>query len=190
MARNVRPIPKGYHSVTPYLAGNDAARAIDFYRRAFNAEETVRMKGPDGKVSRAEIKLGDSTIMLAPPNNGPAAPQTLGGSAVSIFLYLEDVDSTFKKALSAGAKEVQPLADMFWGDRYGRLTDPFGHWWSIATHVEDVAPEEMGRRAQEAAKAQRAHATRWTGVCKIGIFRSARFRRRDSAMKRSSYRTF
>jgi PhnB protein len=159
MAKHVKPVPEGYHSATPYLAVSDGARAIDFYKRAFNASEIMRMNGPDGKVSHAEIKIGDSILMLGPANGDLKSPESLNGSTVSIFLYLEDVDSTFKRALSAGAKEVQPLNNMFWGDRYGRLADPFGHSWSLATHVEDVSPEEMGRRAQEAAKAaQRAHA--------------------------------
>ena len=114
------------------------------------------MPGPDGKISHAEITIGDSIIMLGPSqaNTGVRSPESIGSSTVSIFLYLEDVDSTFKKALSAGAKETQPLADQLWGDRYGRLTDPFGHSWSLATHKEDVSSEEMSRRMQEAAKKQ------------------------------------
>jgi PhnB protein len=161
MAKKAHAIPKGFHSVTPYLAVQDVPQAIDFYRRAFGAEEIMRMNGPHGTVSHAEIKIGDSIIMLAEetPNGGLRSPQSLGGSAVSMVLYLKDVDSTFEQALSAGAKEQQPLSNMFWGDRYGRLTDPFGHSWSLATHVEDVSPEEMSRRAQEAMKAtRRAHA--------------------------------
>lgn len=161
MAKQVKPIPEGYHSITPYLAIKDAARAIDFYQRAFGAKEIMRMNTPQGKVSHAEIKIGDSIIMLSEESlmSDIRAPQSQDASPVSLFLYVEDVDSTFKKALSAGAKERQPLANQFWGDRYGRLTDPFGHSWSLATHIEDVAPEEMSKRAQEAAKAaQRAHA--------------------------------
>jgi PhnB protein len=161
MTKQVRPIPEGYHSITPYLAIKDAARAIEFYQRAFGAKEIMRMNTPQGKVSHAEIKIGDSILMLSEESlmSGIRPPQGLEGSPVSLFLYVEDVDSVFKNALSAGAKEQQPLATQFWGDRYGRLTDPFGHSWSLATHVEDVAPEEMGKRAQEAAKAaQRAHA--------------------------------
>ena len=157
----VKAVPEGYHTVTPYLTVDDGARAIEFYQQAFGAKEIMRMPGPDGKISHAEIKIGDSIIMLGgtPQASGLRSPQSLGGSTVSIFLYLEDVDSTFKKALAAGAKEAQPLADQFWGDRYGRLTDPFGHSWSLATHKEDVSPEEMAKRAQQAAKAaqQRAH---------------------------------
>jgi PhnB protein len=152
----VKPVPEGFHTVTPYLVVDDGARAIEFYQQAFGAKEIMRMPGPDGKVSHAEIKIGDSIIMLGPAqaNTGVRSPQSVGGSTVSIFLYLDDVDSTFKKALSAGAKEAQPLADQLWGDRYGRLTDPFGHSWSLATHKEDVSPEEMSKRMQEAAKTQ------------------------------------
>jgi PhnB protein len=152
MTNKVKPVPEGYHTATPYLIFQDAAPAIDFYKKAFAATEIMRMNGPDGKVSHAEIKIGDSVIMLgSAPGNDLATPQKLNGSSVSIFLYLPDVNSTFKQAVSAGAKAVQPLEDMFWGDRFGRLVDPFGHSWSLATHVEDVAPAEMGKRAQEAA---------------------------------------
>jgi PhnB protein len=152
MTNKVKPVPEGYHTATPYLIFQDAAPAIDFYKKAFAATEIMRMNGPDGKVSHAEIKIGDSVIMLgSAPGNDLATPQKLNGSSVSIFLYLSDVNSTFEQAVSAGAKAVQPLADMFWGDRFGRLVDPFGHSWSLATHVEDVAPAEMGKRAQEAA---------------------------------------
>jgi PhnB protein len=166
MTKQVKPVPEGYHSVTPYLVVHDAARALDFYQRVFGAKEVMRMNNPQGRVGHAEIKIGDSLIMLAEetPNSGVRSPQSLNGSTVSIFVYFEDVDSVFNKALAAGAKEVQRLADMFWGDRYGRLTDPFGHSWSLATHIEDVTPEEMGRRAQEAAKAaQRAQAAAQSG---------------------------
>jgi PhnB protein len=163
MTKQVKPIPEGYHSVTPYLAVQDGAQAIDFYKRAFGAKELTRMAGPDGKVSHAEIKIGDSIIMLGAMTSAELrSPQSLGASTVSIFLYLDDVDTTFRQALSAGAKETQPLADMFWGDRYGRLRDPFGHSWSLAQHIEDVAPAEMEKRAKEAMakqqQQQRAHA--------------------------------
>lgn len=152
MTNQVKPVPEGFHTVTPYLIFQDTARGIDFYKQAFGAAEIMRMNGPDGKVSHAEIKIGDSIIMLgSAPGNDLATPQKLNGSSVSIFLYLPDVNSTFSQAVSAGAKAVQPLEDMFWGDRFGRLVDPFGHSWSLATHVEDVAPEEMGKRAQAAA---------------------------------------
>jgi PhnB protein len=152
----VKPVPEGFHTVTPYLVVDDGAHAIEFYQQAFGAKEIMRMPGPDGKISHAEIKIGDSIIMLGPAqaSTGVRSPQSLGSSTVSIFLYLEDVDSTFRKALSVGAKEAQPLADQPWGDRYGRLTDPFGHSWSLATHKEDVSPEEMSKRMQQATKAQ------------------------------------
>jgi PhnB protein len=158
----VKAVPEGRHNVSPYLTVQDLARAIDFYKQVFGAKELMRINGPDGKIGHAELKIGDSIIMLGGEMGATdlRSPQSLGGSTVSIFLYVDDVDSTFKQATTAGAKTVQPVADMFWGDRYGRLTDPFGHSWSIATHKEDVSPEEMGKRAQQAAKAtqQRAHA--------------------------------
>jgi PhnB protein len=156
MPRAVKPIPDGYHSVTPYLTVNDAARAIDFYKRAFGAQETVRMQGPPGKIGHAELKIGDSMVMLADEmaGNNCRSPQSLGGSTVNIFLYVTDVDSVFKQAVSAGAKADAQPADMFWGDRYGKLTDPFGHCWSLATHKEDVTPEEMRKRMQAAMPAQ------------------------------------
>ncbi|HEX4003310.1 MAG TPA: VOC family protein [Candidatus Acidoferrales bacterium] len=162
MAKKSRAIPKGFHSITPYLTVQDVPQAMDFYTRAFGAEEVMRINGPQGKISHGEIKIGDSILMIAEesPNGTLRSPQSLGGTTASVVLYVKDVDSVFEQALSAGAKEQQPLSNMFWGDRYGRLTDPFGHLWSLATHVEDVSPEEMGRRAQEATKApQRAHAT-------------------------------
>jgi PhnB protein len=155
MPRAVKPIPDGYHSVTPYLTVNDAARAIEFYKRAFGAKETVRMQGPPGKIGHAELKIGDSFVMLADemPGSGTRSPQSLGGSSVNIFVYVTDVDSAFKHAVAAGAKVDAELADMFWGDRYGKLTDPFGHSWSLATHKEDVTPEEMKQRSQAAMSA-------------------------------------
>lgn len=155
MPNNVKPVPAGYHTVTPYLVVRDGAKAIDFYSRAFGAKELGRMDGPDGKVMHAELQLGDSRIMLSEEMMGNKSPQSLGGSPVSVFLYVEDVDSVFQQAIDAGAKADMPPADMFWGDRYGKLTDPFGHQWGMATHIEDVAPEEMGKRA-EAAMAQQA----------------------------------
>jgi PhnB protein len=152
MPSKVKPIPDGYHSVTPYLCLSDAAAAIDFYKRAFGARVAVRMDGPNGKVGHAELKIGDSMIMLADemPGGGCRSPQSLGGTSMGVFLYVEDVDSVFKQALEAGAKVQMPLADMFWGDRFGTVTDPFGHSWSMATHKEDVAPEEMAKRSKEA----------------------------------------
>ena len=157
MATKVKPIPEGYHTVTPYLTVRNAARAIDFYKRAFGAREVTRMEGPQGKIGHAELKIGDSMIMLADemPGMGNRSPESLGGSCSGLFLYVENVDSVYDQAVSAGAKPDQRPADMFWGDRYGKLTDPFGHSWSVATHKEDVAPEEMRKRAQEAmSKAQ------------------------------------
>jgi PhnB protein len=161
MTRNVKPVPEGFRTVTPHLMVQDVAQAIDFYQRAFGAKEIVRMNGPQGKVTHAQLTIGDSNIFLGPaPSIGNLrSPESLGGSTVSIFLYLDNVDSIFNQAVSAGAQATQPLADMFWGDRYGVLADPFGHSWSLATHIEDVAPEEMGKRAQEAmAKAQQQRA--------------------------------
>ena len=157
MTSNVSKIPAGYHTATPYLVVSDAARAIDFYRQAFGATELVRMPGPQGKIAHAEIKIGDSLIMLSDEIMGNRSPQALGGSPVSIFLYVEDVDSVFNQALKAGAKSDMNPTDMFWGDRFGKLTDPFGHQWAVATHVEDVSPEEMQKR-QQTAMAQMAQA--------------------------------
>jgi PhnB protein len=157
MAGKVNAIPAGYHSLTPYLVVNEASRAIDFYKQAFGAKETVRMGGPGGKIGHAEMKIGDSMIMLSDemPGSGNRSPQSLGGSPVSIFMYVESVDSVFDQAVKAGAKADMPPQDMFWGDRFGKLTDPFGHAWAVATHIEDVAPQEMEKRAQ-AAMAQMA----------------------------------
>lgn len=152
MAGKVNPIPQGYHSLTPYLVANDASRAIEFYTQAFGAKELVRMGGPGGKIGHAELKIGDSMLMISDemPGSGSRSPQSLGGSPVSIFMYVENVDSVFNKAVQAGAKADMPPQDMFWGDRFGKLTDPFGHSWALATHIEDVAPEEMKKRAQTA----------------------------------------
>jgi len=146
-----KAIPDGYHSVTPYLIVKGAANAIDFYKRAFGATEQFRMPTPDGRVGHAEIKIGDSTIMLADesPEMGYRGPQTIGGAAVSLMVYVERVDETFKQALAMGAKELQPLKDQFYGDRSGTVEDPFGHVWTVATHVEDIPPEELSRRAEQ-----------------------------------------
>lgn len=148
MKNNVKPIPEGYHTATPYLTIRGAATAIDFYKKAFGAQELFRMPGPDGKVMHAEIRIGDSNIMLADesPVTGSQAPVALNGTPVGVFLYVPDVDATFRQAVKAGAKETQPVQDMFWGDRFGRLTDPFGHKWMLATHIEDVTPAEMEKR--------------------------------------------
>ena len=153
----VRPVPEGYSTVTPYLIVAGAARAIDFYTRVFNAKELMRFAGPEDTIGHAEIQIGDSRIMLADehPQMGYRSPKALGGSATSIMLYVEDVDRVFKRAVEAGAKTHQELKDQFYGDRSGTVIDPFGHVWTIATHVEDVSPEEMQRRmeAQSAAPA-------------------------------------
>ena len=152
MASKVREIPKGFHTVTPYLIVTDGTRAIDFYKRAFGAQELLRLDGPDGKVAHAELKIGDSIIMLSDemPGCTMRSPQSLGGTAVDIFLYVKDVDHVFNQAVGAGAKVAMPLNDMFWGDRYGQVMDPFGHSWSLATHKEDVPPEELRERAKAA----------------------------------------
>jgi len=148
MATNVKPIPEGYHSVTPYLMIKCAAEAIEYYKKSFGATELFRMPAPDGKIGHAEIKIGDSPIMLADehPDLGHVGPQTLGGTSVGIMIYVDDVDTMFKKAISGGGQEIKPLQDQFYGDRSGTLKDPFGHMWTVATHVEDVAPEEMEKR--------------------------------------------
>ncbi len=144
---NVKPIPEGYHSVTPYLIIKGAADAIEFYKKVFGATELFRMEN-DGKVGHAEIKIGDSPIMLSDehPEMGYVSPKTLGGSPVGIMIYVEDVDTTFNRAIKSGGVETKPLQDQFYGDRSGTLTDPFGHVWTVATHKEDVAPEEMEKR--------------------------------------------
>jgi len=149
-----KAIPDGYRTATPYLIVKGAADAIEFYKRAFGATEILRMADPQGRVGHAEIKIGDSVIMLADehPAMGYRGPRSLGGSSVSILLYLEDVDGVFERALKAGAKAQRPVANQFYGDRSGTLEDPFGHVWTVATHVEDVAPEEMKRRAEAAMK--------------------------------------
>ncbi|PYS80584.1 MAG: glyoxalase [Acidobacteria bacterium] len=155
MSDEVRPIPEGYNSVTPYLIVNGAARAIEFYKQAFGATETLRMEGPDGRVGHAEIKIGNSCVMLADehPEVGVRGPQTIGGSPVSLLLYVEDVDATVNRAVEAGAKLTRPVKDQFYGDRTGGVEDPFGHAWYVATHVEDVSSEEMKKRAAAAHKA-------------------------------------
>ena len=149
---NVRPIPDGYHSVTPYLFIKGAADAIDYYKKVFGAQERMRMPGPHGEIMHAELEIGDSTLMLADenPNMGAKSPQTLGGASSSLHIYVENVDTVTQKAVDAGAKVVRPIKDQFYGDRSGTVIDPFGHMWSIATHVEDVSPEEMEKRAAKA----------------------------------------
>jgi PhnB protein len=145
----VKPIPEGYHAVTPYIIVSGGAKAIDFYKKAFDAIELFRMAQPDGKIGHAEIKIGDSPIMLADeaPTMGAKSPQSFGGSPVGIHLYVEDVDKVFNQAIAAGAKVERPVEDKFYGDRAGGIIDPFGHRWYISTHKEDVSPEELEKRA-------------------------------------------
>ena len=151
-----RPIPEGYHSVTPYLIVTGAASAIEFYKHAFGAKEVMRIPHPDGRVGHAELQIGDSRIMLADefPEIGARSPMSLGGTPVGIQLYVDDVDAVTARALAAGAKMLRPLKDQFYGDRSGTLNDPFGHQWTISTHKEDISPEEMQRRAAVAAVSQ------------------------------------
>ena len=151
----VKPIPDGYSSVTPYLIVTGAANALDYYKMAFDAQEIMRMPGPNGKIAHAEIQIGNSRVMLADesPEMGHKSPLTLGGSGTGLMIYVTDVDDTFQRAVSAGGKVVQAVKNQFYGDRSGNLTDPFGHQWTIGTHVEDVAPQEMQRRMEEAMKA-------------------------------------
>ena len=150
----VKPIPDGYHTATPYLIVSGAAAAIEFYKKAFGAVELFRMAGPDGKIGHAEIKIGNSPIMLADehPQMGAKSAKTLGGSPMFLMLYVDNVDALAAQAVAAGAKPVRPVQNQFYGDRSGTFEDPFGLWWTISTHVEDVPPEEMKRRAEEMMK--------------------------------------
>jgi PhnB protein len=152
----VKAIPDGYHTATPYLIVKGAGDALEFYKKALGATEIMRFPGPDGRVMHAEIKIGDSMLMLADENPamGARSPKTLGGSPISIMLYVEDADARFNQAVAAGAKVVRPLMDQFYGDRSGIVEDPFGHSWSISTHKEDVPAEEMQRRAEAFMKKQ------------------------------------
>ena len=147
-----KPIPDGYHAITPYLIVSGGAKALEFYGRAFGAIERERMQDPSGKIRHAEIRIGDSCVMLADehPEIGALGPATIGGSPVSIHLYVEDVDAVVSRAVAAGARLTRPVADQFYGDRVGGITDPFGHRWFIATHKEDLTPDEIHRRAAEA----------------------------------------
>jgi PhnB protein len=148
----VKPIPDGYPRVIPYLTVDGAAAAIEFYVNVFGGTETVRMPGPDGKIGHAEVKLGDSMIMLADssPDMGSQSPVSLGGTPVTVMVYVDDVDAAFERAIAAGATTERKVEDQFYGDRAGQFADPFGHKWFVATHVEDVAPEEMAKRAAAA----------------------------------------
>lgn len=145
---DVDPIPSGYHSVTPYLIMRGAAKAIDYYREAFGAVESMRLDAPGGTIGHAEIRIGDSIVMLADevPAMGFLAPESVGGTPVSLMIYVPDVDAVFSRAIAGGGAEIKPVRDQFYGDRSGILRDPFGHLWTIATHVEDVSPEEIDRR--------------------------------------------
>jgi PhnB protein len=149
----VNPIPEGYRRVTPYLIVDGAAAAIDFYTSVFGASERMRMDGPEGKVGHAELEIGDSVIMLADehPEANARGPRSTGGTPVSLHMYVEDADSVFERAVDAGAKPMRPVEDQFYGDRLGSFEDPFGHHWHVATHVEDVSPDEMSKRMAEAA---------------------------------------
>ena len=151
----VKPIPEGYSSVTPYLVLNDAAAAIAFYKKAFNAVETVRMEAPNQKIGHAEIKIGNSHIMLADecPEMEIRSPKTLGGAGISIVLYVDNVNTLYPQAIAAGGTELRPLRDQFYGDRSGTLRDPFGHVWTVSTHIADYSEEEMRKRAAAAMKA-------------------------------------
>jgi PhnB protein len=145
---SVKPIPEGYHSVTPYLFVRGASAAIDFYKNVFGAAEITRMAGPNGRIMHAELRIGDSIVMLADenPQTGIMSPQTIGGSPSSLHVYVENVDAVIQKAIESKAKLLRPIKDQFYGDRSGSILDPFGHMWSVATHVEDVSPEEMKKR--------------------------------------------
>lgn len=146
---DVKPIPDDYPHVSAYLCVDGADAAIDFYSKVFGATERMRMPAPDGKIGHAEVQIGDSVVMLSDewPDQGAQSPKTFGGSPVTMSVYVEDVDATFQRALDEGAKEVRPVEDQFYGDRLGQFEDPFGHRWAVATHIEDVSPEEMGKRA-------------------------------------------
>jgi PhnB protein len=150
----VKAIPEGYHNITPYLTVRDAARAIEFYKQAFGAKEKGVMKGPEGKVMHAELIIGDSIFMLADesPQQGMLSPQSTGGAGMGLHIYTDDVDSAFGRAVKAGAKVDMPVTDMFWGDRYGKLADPFGHKWSIGTHKKDVSMKEMEEAMKQMPK--------------------------------------
>ncbi|HEY3769561.1 MAG TPA: VOC family protein [Candidatus Angelobacter sp.] len=153
MANKVKPIPEGYYSITPYLVIKGAAAAIDFYKEAFGAVEILRMPQPDGRVGHAELKIGNSIVMMADeyPEMQVVGPKTLGNTSVGLLLYLDDVDKALERAVSLGATIKKPIADQFYGDRTGTIEDPFGHKWTLAVHIEDVTPEEMQRRMEAQA---------------------------------------
>jgi PhnB protein len=147
-------IPKGFHSITPHLVVRDANKAIDFYKQVFGAQEQARMPGPDGKIMHAEIRIGDSVLLLADefPTMQCVSPLSLNGTAVTVHLYVDNVDQVFERAIKAGAQVTMPVMDVFWGDRYGKFKDPFGHVWSVATHVWDLSPAETQKAAADAMK--------------------------------------
>jgi PhnB protein len=163
MTTSSKAIPQGFHSVTPSIVVRDAARAIDFYKKALGAKELTRMAGPDGKIMHAELQIGDSIIFLGDemPQSPSKSPQTLGASTGALHIYVEDVDRSFQKALDAGGKVQMPVGDQFWGDRYGSFVDPFGHVWGLGTHKEDLTNQEMEERAKAffAQVAQTQHKT-------------------------------
>jgi PhnB protein len=150
MAKKAQAIPQGYHTVTPSIVVAGASKAIDFYKRAFGAEEIMRFPGPDGTIMHAEIRIGDSIVMLGDemPEQGGRSPKSIGGTPVSFFVYRDNVDEEWQRAVAAGAKEIMPLADQFWGDRTGCLEDPFGHKWWLAQHVQDLTPAELQKNAE------------------------------------------
>ena len=151
MAGKVKAVPEGMHTITPHLVVRNGSKAIEFYKKAFGAQEIGAHRTPDGKLMHAMLKIGDSLLMMADefPNMGSKAPETLGGSPVVLNIYVEDVDRLFNQAVAAGAKVTMPLANQFWGDRYGQVVDPFGHHWALASRVEEVPPEELQRRAKD-----------------------------------------
>ena len=153
MANAKRAVPEGFHTITPQLALDNAAKAIDWWKQGLGAEEVSRSTGPDGKIMHAELRIGDSVVMLSdefPGMSTARAPKALGGTTGGLFLYLPDVDAAFRRAVEAGCKVLMPVTDMFWGDRFGKLEDPFGNQWSLATHKEDVSPREQAARAKSA----------------------------------------
>jgi PhnB protein len=151
----VKPIPDGYTSVTPYLIVSGAAKALNYYKKAFGASELMRLDGPNGTIAHAEMQIGNARLMLADeaPEMGHKSPQSIGGSGTGLMLYVDHVDATFERAIAGGGKVMKPVENQFYGDRSGSLTDPFGHTWTIATHVEDVSEEEMQRRMEAASRA-------------------------------------
>jgi PhnB protein len=154
--KKVSPVPPGFHTLTPHLVCRNAGGAIDFYRKALGARTRLRMDGPDGRVAHAELQIGDSVVMVGEENPamGASSPETIGGTATALFIYTANVDKAFARAIAAGCVVELPPTDMFWGDRYCKFSDPFGHRWAIATHTEDLSPKEMARRGAEAMKAQ------------------------------------